>query len=165
MNSLVHVLLVNSPIHVLLVEDNPADIDLTREMLASSRFQIRVSVAMDGVDAIKFLNESGSASEPGHPTLILLDLNLPRKDGRQVLAVMKSDDQFRRIPVVILSSSDSEKDITNCYDLGANCYIVKPTDLGSFRELVRTLEDFWLGAVTLPQRGGHSMATGIGYEQ
>jgi DNA-binding response OmpR family regulator len=88
---------------------------------------------------------------------------LPRKDGRQVLAVLKANDEFRRIPVVVLSSSDSEKDITNCYDLGANCYIVKPHDLQAYRAVVRMLEDFWLGAVSLPRREGHSNATGIGY--
>jgi chemotaxis family two-component system response regulator Rcp1 len=153
------------PIHVLLVEDNAADVDLTREMLAASRFRIRLSVAIDGVEAVNFLHGAGSWSEPGHPTLILLDLNLPRKDGRQVLAVMKSDDLFQRIPVIVLSSSDSEKDITNCYDLGANCYIVKPDRLRSYRELLRTLEDFWLGLVALPRREGHSTATRIGYEQ
>lgn len=122
-----------------------------------------MSVAKDGIEAIDFLNGVGDWSEPGNPTLILLDLNLPRKDGRQVLAVLKSDDMFQRIPVVVLSSSDSEKEITSCYQLGANCYIVKPTDLDAYRNVVRTLEDFWLGAAALPQRDGHSIATSIGY--
>ncbi len=150
-------------VHVLLVEDNAADADLTREIFASSRFEIKLSVAVDGVAAINFLNGLGSWSEPGHPTLILLDLNLPRKDGRQVLAVIKSEDLLRRIPVVVLSSSDSERDITNCYDLGANCYIVKPAELRNYRAVVRMVEDFWLGAVALPRRDGHSAATSIGY--
>jgi two-component system, chemotaxis family, response regulator Rcp1 len=150
-------------IHVLLVEDNAADADLTRETLVSTRFDIKLSVAKDGVEAIDFLNGAGDWSEPGQPTLILLDLNLPRKDGRQVLAVIKSDELFRRIPVVILSSSDSEKDVTSCYQLGANCYIVKPVELQEYRAIVRTLEDFWLGAAKLPRRDGHSMATAIGY--
>ncbi len=150
-------------IHVLLVEDNAADVDLTRETLAATKFDIKLSVAKDGVEAIDFLTGMGSWSEPGHPTLILLDLNLPRKDGRQVLGVLKGHDELRRIPVVILSSSDSEKDITSCYNLGANCYIVKPVDLHAYRALVRTLEDFWLGAAKLPQRDGHSIATGVGY--
>ena len=150
-------------IHVLLVEDNEADVELTRDMFASTKFDIKLSVARDGIEAIDFLNGSGKWSEPGQPTLILLDLNLPRKDGRQVLAVIKSNDKFRRIPVVVLSSSDSDKDITNCYNLGANCYIVKPHDLQSYRAVVRTLEDFWLGAVSLPLCEGHSNATGIGY--
>jgi chemotaxis family two-component system response regulator Rcp1 len=150
-------------IHVLLVEDNEADVELTRDMFASTKFDIKLSVARDGIEAIDFLNGSGKWSQPGQPTLILLDLNLPRKDGRQVLAVIKSNDKFRRIPVVVLSSSDSDKDITNCYNLGANCYIVKPHDLQSYRAVVRTLEDFWLGTVSLPLCEGHSNATGIGY--
>jgi chemotaxis family two-component system response regulator Rcp1 len=152
-----------SEIHILLVEDNEADVDLTRETLTSTRFDIKLSVAKDGVEAIEFLCGGGSWSEPGHPTLILLDLNLPRKDGRQVLSVLKSDDQFRRIPVIVLSSSDSERDITSCYHLGANSYIVKPTDLPTYRALVRSLEDFWLGSAKLPRREGHSIATSIGY--
>ena len=153
------------PIHVLLVEDNAADVDLTREMLASSRFEIRLSVAIDGVEAMELLNSSMRGAPASRPTLILLDLNLPRKDGRQVLAIIKSDDIFRRIPVIVLSSSDSQMDITNCYDLGANCYIVKPSELRTYREIVHTLEEFWLGSVALPRRDGHSVATRIGYEQ
>jgi CheY-like chemotaxis protein len=152
-------------IHVLLVEDNEADADLTRESLSSTKFNIKLSVAKDGVEALDFLNGAGNWSAPGQPTLIVLDLNLPRKDGRQVLAIIKSDDLLRRIPVVILSSSNAEKDITSCYNLGANCYMVKPVELNAYRALVRTLEDFWLGAAELPRRNGHSMATRIGYEQ
>ena len=154
---------MNKEIHVLLVEDNEADVELTRDMLSTNKFDIKLSVAKDGVEAIDFLNGAGSWSEPGHPTLVLLDLNLPRKDGRQVLAVLKSHDELRRIPVVVLSSSDSEKDITNCYHLGANCYMVKPIDLQAYRTIVRTLEDYWLGAASLPRREGHSSATSIGY--
>jgi len=150
-------------IHVLLVEDNEADIDLTRDTLASGKLPIKLSVAKDGVEAINFLNGAGSLSEPGNPTLIVLDLNLPRKSGRQVLAVIKGHDLFRRIPVVILSSSDSEQDITSCYNLGANCYVVKPAALQEYRAIVRTLEEFWLGAAELPRRQGHSKATSIGY--
>ena len=151
-------------IYVLLVEDNAADVDLTREMLSSTKFNIKLSVATDGVEAIDYLNGVGSWSEPGHPTLILLDLNLPRKDGRQVLAVLKNHDELRRIPVVILSSSNSKKDITSCYHLGANCYIVKPVELQAYRAVVRTLEDFWLGSAELPHREGHSFATMFGFE-
>jgi two-component system, chemotaxis family, response regulator Rcp1 len=150
-------------VHVLLVEDNAADVDFIRRTLTSETFKIKLSVARDGVEAIEFLDRAGSWSEPGFPTLILLDLNLPRKDGRQLLAVIKGDDRFRRIPVVILSSSDSENDITNCYNLGANCYIVKPADLASFRTAMRTLEEFWLGLCALPRREGHSLAAAIGY--
>jgi chemotaxis family two-component system response regulator Rcp1 len=152
-----------SGVHVILVEDNEADVDLTREALVSTEFDIKLSVARDGVEAIDFLQSAGSWSEPGRRTLILLDLNLPRKDGRQVLGVLKSDDQLRRIPVIVLSSSDSEKDVTSCYQLGANCYMVKPYDLAAYRTLVRSLHDFWLGAAKLPRREGHSTATGIGY--
>ena len=156
---------MTNTINVLLVEDNEADVDLTREMLSATKFDIKLSVATDGVEAIDFLNGAGSWSEPGLPTLILLDLNLPRKDGRQVLAVLKNHDELRRIPVVVLSSSNSKKDVTSCYHLGANCYIVKPVDLKAYRAIVRTLEEFWLGSVELPNRDGHSMATRIGFEQ
>jgi two-component system response regulator len=151
-------------INVLLVEDNAADVDLTREILSSTKFDIKLSVATDGVEAIDYLNGVGSWSEPGHPTLILLDLNLPRKDGRQVLAVLKNHDELRRIPVVVLSSSNSKKDITSCYHLGANCYIVKPVELQAYRAIVRTLEDFWLGSAELPHREGHSFDTMFGFE-
>jgi len=136
---------------------------MTRDTLGATKFDIKLSIAKDGIEALEFLNGVGSWSKPGDPTLILLDLNLPRKDGRQVLAVIKSDDLLRRIPVVVFSSSDSEKDITSCYQLGANCYMVKPTELHAYRAMVRMLEDFWLGAAELPRRQGHSLATGIAY--
>ncbi|MGC2123523.1 MAG: response regulator [Xanthobacteraceae bacterium] len=148
-------------IHVLLVEDNPADADLTSETLRQN-VEIEVSVAKDGVEALEILQSDGNWSEHGRPTLILLDLNLPRKDGRQVLAVLKAHDLLRRIPVVILSSSESDKDITSCYELGANCYIPKPMSLQAFRNTVRSVEDFWLReTVRLPRRTGHSSATRI----
>lgn len=150
------------PIHVLVVEDNPADADLTSETLRE-HVDVQVSVAKDGVEALAILDNDGSWSERGRPTLVVLDLNLPRKDGRQVLAVLKTHDLLRRIPVVILSSSESDKDITSCYELGANCYITKPVDLQAFRAVVRSVEDFWLGKATLPHRDGHSIATRIGY--
>lgn len=150
-------------IHVLLVEDNAADVELIRRTLDAGRREIKLSVATNGVEAIEFLHGAGSWSEPGFPTLIVLDLNLPRKDGRQLLAVLKGDDRFRRIPVIVLSSSDSERDITNCYNLGANCYIVKPSGLDAFRAAMRTLQAFWLDLSALPRREGHSIATSIGY--
>ena len=149
-------------IHILIVEDNPADADLTSETLMSLNEEIDLSVARDGVEALNILDSDGSWCDPGRPTLILLDLNLPRKDGRQVLAVLKTHDLLRRIPVVILSSSESEKDITSCYHLGANCYINKPGDLQAYRAVVRSLEEFWLGKVKLPRRDGHSSDTRIG---
>jgi len=151
-------------IHILLVEDNPADADLTSETLTESA-DVDVSIARDGVEALHLLEQEGDWSNNGRPTLILLDLNLPRKDGRQVLAVLKTHDMLRRIPVVILSSSESDNDITNCYELGANCYITKSVDLQTFRATVRSVEDFWLGQARLPRREGHSVATRIGFEQ
>lgn len=147
-------------IHVLLVEDNSADADLTSETLTESD-AVDLSVAKDGVEALELLHNDSSWSDQGRPTLILLDLNLPRKDGRQVLAVLKTHDLLRRIPVVILSSSESENDITNCYELGANCYITKPLDLQAFRAMVRAVEQFWLSKARLPRRDGHSNATRI----
>lgn len=149
-------------IHILLVEDNPADADLTSETLMSTNENIDLSIAKDGVEALELLHNDGSWCDPGRPTLILLDLNLPRKDGRQVLALIKSHDLLRRIPVVVLSSSDSENDVTSCYQLGANCYIAKPGDLQAYRAVVRSLEEFWLGKVTLPRRDSHSMDDRIG---
>ena len=149
-------------IHILLVEDNPADADLICETLKAANENIDISVAKDGAEAIDLLHKDGSWSGPGRPTLILLDLNLPRKDGRQVLAVLKAHDLLRRIPVVIMSASESEKDITSCYHLGANCYINKPGDLQAYRAVVRALEEFWLGKVKLPRREGHSAGTRIG---
>lgn len=149
-------------VHVLLVEDNPADADLTSEVLTES-IEVQVSLAKDGVEALEMLDKDGNWSEQGRPTLILLDLNLPRKDGRQVLTILKTHDLLRRIPVVILSSSESDRDITSCYELGANCYITKPVDLQTFRATVRSVEEFWLGRARLPRREGHSIATKIEY--
>jgi two-component system, chemotaxis family, response regulator Rcp1 len=151
-------------IHVLIIEDNPADADLTSDTLTAASDDIQVSLAKDGVEALELLHNDGSWSAQGRPTLILLDLNLPRKDGRQVLAVLKAHDLLRRIPVVILSSSDSDKDVTSCYELGANCYITKPVDLQAYRATVRALEDFWLSRARLPRRDGHSIETRIGHE-
>ena len=150
-------------IHVLLVEDNPADANLARETLMSAHGDVDVTVAKDGIEALDFLTGDGSWSKPGRPTLIVLDLNLPRKDGRQVLAVLKSHDLLRQIPVVILSSSDSERDVASCYQLGANCYVTKPEDLQTYRSVLGLLEDFWLAKARLPRRDGHSIESGIGY--
>lgn len=149
-------------IHILMVEDNPADADLAIEILKSTNNNIDVSVARDGVEALELLENDGNWCDQGRPTLIVLDLNLPRKDGRQVLAIIKTHDLLRRIPVVILSSSDSDRDVTGCYELGANCYIAKPGDLQAYRAVVRSLEEFWLGKVTLPRRDGHSLDVSLG---
>jgi chemotaxis family two-component system response regulator Rcp1 len=135
--------------HLLLVEDNLADIRLIREVFSESRSKPEISVARDGLEAIELLTREWAA---WRPTMILLDLNLPRKDGRQVLAFLKAERVTRGIPVVILSSSSAARDITSCYELGANCYIVKPIDLESFRKVVLTVEEFWLNTVELPLR-------------
>jgi two-component system response regulator len=151
-------------VHILLVEDNDADIELTRDMLSLAKYDIKLSVARDGMEALELLNNAGSWSLPGLPTLVLLDLNLPRKHGRQVLSVIKTHDELKRIPVVMLSSSESEQDITSCYHLGANCYMVKPSNLEGYRATMKSLEEFWLGAARLPRRDGHSTATAIGFK-
>jgi chemotaxis family two-component system response regulator Rcp1 len=146
-------------VHILLVEDNPADADLTCEAFAAGRIKPEVSVVKDGVEALALLARRRTE---WRPTMILLDLNLPRKDGRHVLAILKADDELRRIPIVVLSSSDREDDITNCYQLGANCYIAKPLDLQGLRNVVSEIEGFWLNTATLPPHLGHTMGTRIG---
>ncbi len=138
-------------IHVLLVEDNPADADLTRETLEAGKLHIDLSVAIDGEQALQMLKASYAAGTK--PDLILLDLNLPRKGGRQILAEIKADESLRHIPVVILTSSDAERDVAQSYTLGANCYITKPVDLRAFQSIVAAVEDFWFGVVKLPVAG------------
>ncbi len=140
------------PIEILLVEDNPADADLAREALEESKFHNELHVVDDGEKAMAFLRREGLYINAPRPGLILLDLNLPRKDGRQVLAEIKADDDLRRIPVVILTSSQAEEDIIKSYDLHANCFISKPIDLNQFLHVVRSIEDFWMSIVVLPHR-------------
>jgi chemotaxis family two-component system response regulator Rcp1 len=135
---------------VLLVEDNEADIRLTREVLAEGRYSNRLNVARDGEEALAYLRRQGIYANAPRPNLILLDLNLPRKDGREVLAEIKSDPELKRIPVVILTTSRAEADIVQTYGLHANCYIVKPVDLGQFIDVIRSIEDFWLRVVRTP---------------
>jgi chemotaxis family two-component system response regulator Rcp1 len=135
---------------VLLVEDNEADIRLTREVLSDGRLMNRLNVARDGEEAMTFLRKEAPYEDATRPDLILLDLNLPRKDGREVLAEIKSDPELMRIPVVILTTSRAEADIVQTYGLHANCYIVKPVDLGQFISVIRAIEDFWLKVVRLP---------------
>ena len=137
-------------IEILMVEDNPADIRLTREAFAEGRINNALHVVSDGVQALAFLRREPPYGNAPRPDLILLDLNLPRKDGREVLADLKSDPAFRRIPVVILTTSRSDADVLRTYDLHANCYITKPVDLDRFLEIVRTIENFWVTAVTFP---------------
>ncbi len=140
------------PLVILLVEDNPADVRLTREAFREGKIQNTLHVVQDGVEALAFLRRQGPHTEAPRPDLILLDLNLPRKDGREVLAEIKDDPLLRRIPVVILTTSRSEADVLRTYDLHANCYVTKPVDLEQFFEVIRSVETFWLVAVTLPSQ-------------
>ncbi len=137
-------------IEILLVEDNLGDIRLTQEALRDSKLKNNLSVVQDGVDALAFLRREGTYTDAPRPDLILLDLNLPRKDGREVLAEVKEDAELKRIPVVVLTTSDDEKDIFTSYDLHANCYITKPVDLNRFIDIVKTIEGFWFQIVKLP---------------
>ena len=140
----------NGSIQVLLVEDNPGDVRLTKEALKEGKLLNHVSVVGDGVEALSFLRRQGKYADAVQPELILLDLNLPKKDGREVLAEIKADPCLRRIPVVILTTSSAEEDILRTYDLHANCYITKPVDLEQFMRVVKSIEDFWVSVVKLP---------------
>jgi chemotaxis family two-component system response regulator Rcp1 len=139
-----------SPIDILLVEDNPGDVRLTVEALKEGKVRNRLSVVEDGVEALAFLRQEGKYADAPRPDVILLDLNLPRKDGRAVLAEIKAEEGLRRIPVVVLTTSSSEQDILRSYDLHANCYITKPVDLEQFIQVVKGIEEFWLTIVKLP---------------
>jgi two-component system, chemotaxis family, response regulator Rcp1 len=139
------------PIEILLVEDNPGDVRLTIEALRESKVHNNLHVAKDGVDALAFLRREQGYANAIRPDLILLDLNLPRKDGREVLAEIKADPLLKTIPVVVLTTSRAEQDVLRTYELQANCYISKPVDLDQFISVVRTIEDFWLTIVTLPR--------------
>ena len=137
-------------IQVLLVEDNPADADLMRETIEASKLRLDLSTVKDGVEAIQYLRCEGPFANAKRPDLILLDLNLPRMNGRQVLASVKSDADLRGIPVVVLTSSSAEQDIVQSYNLGANCYVIKPVDLKAFQAIVKQVESFWFTVVKLP---------------
>lgn len=140
-------------INILLVEDNPADVRLTQEALKeAAHARTRLHVAGDGVEALEFLHRQGSFTAAPRPDLMLLDLNLPRVDGRQVLAEVKGDPELRRIPVVVLTTSPSEDDILHAYDQHVNSYIRKPVDLDQFLHVLRAIDDYWLGSVSLPPR-------------
>ena len=139
-------------IEILLVEDNPGDARLTREALRDGTVQNNLSVVDDGVEALAFLRREGAYQESPRPDLILLDLNLPRKDGRQVLAEIKADPDLKMIPVVILTTSTAEEDVLNSYGLHANAYVKKPVDLSQFLRVVQAIEEFWLTLVTFPRR-------------
>jgi len=137
-------------IEILLVEDNPGDVRLTREALKDGKIINKLHVAEDGVQALAFLRREGKYHNAVRPELILLDLNLPKKDGREVLAEIKADVALKRIPVVILTSSAAEQDIIKSYNLHANCYVTKPVDLDQFINVVKSIEHFWLSVVKLP---------------
>jgi len=140
-----------APIEVLLVEDSPGDVRLTREAFKDAKVLINLNVASDGVEAMAFLNREGINANAPRPDLILLDLNLPKKDGREVLAELKESPALKSIPVVILTTSASEADIHGSYQHHANCYITKPVDLDGFLKVVRSIDSFWLTVVKLPR--------------
>jgi two-component system, chemotaxis family, response regulator Rcp1 len=145
------------PVQILLVEDNPGDVRLTIEALKEAKVVNKLTVVKDGIEALSLLRRQGQHARAARPDLILLDLNLPRKDGREVLAEIKADDNLKHIPVVILTTSQDEQDVLKSYNLYANCYITKPVDLEQFITVVKSIEDFWLGIVVLPTNGkGHA---------
>lgn len=139
-------------IEILMVEDNPGDARLTMEGFKGAAVAHNLSVVEDGVEAMAHLHREGKYADARRPDLILLDINLPRMDGREVLSAIKSDDDLRRIPVVVLTTSDAEEDILRMYNLHANCYLTKPLDLEKFIEVVRSIEHFWLNVAKLPPR-------------
>jgi CheY-like chemotaxis protein len=138
------------PVEVLLVEDNPGDVRLTQEALKDGHVMVNLTVASDGVEAMQILKREGANADRPRPDLILLDLNLPKKNGREVLEEIKADDELKRIPVIVMTTSKAEQDIYRAYNLNANCYVTKPVDLDEFLNVVRSIEDFWLTIVTLP---------------
>jgi CheY-like chemotaxis protein len=138
------------PVEILLVEDNPGDVRLTREAFKEAKISNTLHVAYDGAEALDFLHRRNSHANAPRPDIILLDLNLPKKDGREVLAELKADTKLRRIPIVVLTTSKAEEDIVRTYDLHANCYIIKPVDFGQFIAVVKSIEGFWLTVVKLP---------------
>jgi chemotaxis family two-component system response regulator Rcp1 len=138
------------PVEILLVEDNPGDVRLTKEALREGKVYSNLHWAKDGVEALEFLRREGPHANAPRPDIILLDLNLPKKDGREVLSVIKNDDALKNIPVVVLTTSKSEEDILRSYELHANCYVTKPVDLDQFIRVVQSIDGFWLTVVTLP---------------
>ena len=138
------------PAHILLVDDDPGDVRLTLEALHESTLHLMIDVARDGVETMAFLYRQGEHAAAPRPDLILLDLHMPRKDGREVLAEMKADPELKRIPVVLLTTSEADQDVLMSYNLGANCYIVKPVDFAQFAKVVQSIEAFWFTVVRLP---------------
>jgi len=138
------------PVEILLVEDNPGDVRLTKEALREGKVYNNLHWAKDGVEALEFLRREGKHAKAPRPDIILLDLNLPKKDGREVLEIIKSDDLLKHIPVVVLTTSKAEEDVLKSYALHANCYVTKPVDLEKFIVVVKSIDRFWLTVVTLP---------------
>ncbi len=139
-----------APVEILLVEDNPGDVRLTREALREGKVYSNLHWAKDGVEALEFLRRQGPHRDAPRPDIILLDLNLPKKDGREVLSDIKNDDALKHIPVVVLTTSKAEEDVLRSYELHANCYVTKPVDLDKFIVVVKSIDRFWLTVVTLP---------------
>jgi len=146
---------MSRPIEILLVEDNPGDVRLAQEAFREGKLSNRLTVVGDGVEALAYMRRGGTYAASVRPDIVLLDLNLPKKDGRDVLAEVKGDEQLRRTPIIILTTSTSEQDILKAYDLHANCYITKPVDLEQFLTVVKSIEDFWLSIVKLPPPDEH----------
>ncbi len=144
---------MGKPIEILLVEDNPGDARLVVEALKDGKVRNNLTIVEDGLEAMAFLRKEGKYKNEPRPNLILLDLNLPKKDGREVLKEIKSDEALKRIPVVALTTSHAEEDIMKTYNFHVNCYVTKPVDLDKFIKIVKSIEDFWLAIVTLPPNG------------
>lgn len=138
-------------IRILVVEDNPVDARLTREAFAGLEPKVELSMVRDGEEALAYLRKEGKYGEAQRPDLILLDLKMPRKDGRKVLEVIKKDARFRRIPVIVLTTSREHEDVQQVYDLNANCYVTKPADLDRYTEVMKAIQMFWIGVAELPQ--------------
>lgn len=142
---------VDKPVEILLAEDNPGDVVLTKKALEQGKLANNLHVVEDGIEAMEYLRQEGEYTDAVRPDLILLDLNMPRKDGKEVLADINEEDGLSRIPVVVLTSSESEEDIARSYELSANAYLTKPVDFDGFVEIVNRLEDFWFQVVKLPE--------------
>jgi CheY-like chemotaxis protein len=143
---------IERPIEILLVEDNPGDVRLTQEAFKEGKVSNQLRVVGDGIQAMEFLRREGVYADAPRPDIILLDLNLPKKDGREVLAEIRADAKLKRLPVVVLTTSEADWDILKVYDLNANCYITKPVDLDEFIKIVASIQDFWLTIVKLPSK-------------
>jgi len=140
-------------VKVLLVEDDPADAELTEELLSEAMVVVDLEIVQDGVEAMAYLRREGRFAEASRPDVILLDLNMPRKDGREVLQEIRADGELETIPVVVLTTSDADRDVAKSYALGANCYVTKPVGLEQFSDIVRSIEHFWFKVVKLPPNG------------